>query len=70
MNKATIVLALVMLTSLDGSPVWVESTQVIIIRPHIASCSAGTGAAIRVGPRGLCVREKPEEIMEKMKNAR
>jgi len=68
--RKNLLAALIMLTSLDGSPVWVESAQVIIIRPHIASCSAGTGAAIRVGPRGLCVREKPEEIMEKMKNAR
>jgi hypothetical protein len=61
--------ALIMLTALDGRSVWVESTAVQIIRTHSAECGAGTGAVIRVGPSALCVKETPEEIREKIRDA-
>jgi len=65
-----IVLALVMLTALDGTPVWVESTAVQVIRPSTAHCKSGHGAAIRVTSMALCVRETPEEIRVKLKDAK
>jgi len=64
-----IVLALIMLTALDGSPVWVESTAVQVIRPSTAHCKSGHGAAIRVTSMALCVRETPEQIQEKLRKA-
>lgn len=63
---------MIMLTSLDGTPVWVESSQIIVIRPQRemgGECKEGTGAAIRIGAKGLCVRETPDEIREKIRNA-
>jgi len=65
-----IVLALIMLTALDGTPVWVESTAVQVIRPSTAHCKSGHGAAIRVTSMALCVRETPEEIRVKLKDAK
>ena len=65
-----IVLALIMLTALDGSPVWVESTAVQVTRPSTAHCMSGHGAAIRVTSMALCVRETPEEIRGKLKDAK
>jgi hypothetical protein len=61
--------ALILLTQLDGKAVWVESSQVQIIRAQSAECGAGTGAVIRVGSHALCVRETPEEIREKIRDA-
>ena len=62
-------LGLIILTQLDGSPVLVESTQVTIIRVHSHECGAGTGAVIVVGSRALCVKEMPDEIRAKIKEA-
>lgn len=64
-------LALIMLTSLDGSPIWVESTQIVIIRPARGGkqCADSVGAGIRIGSTSLCVRETPEQIQRKMKDA-
>lgn len=64
-----IVLAMIALTSLDGSPVWVESTAVTIMRPSRKECKEGNGAAVRVGSSGLCVKESPEQIKELIRNA-
>ena len=62
-------IALILLTQLDGKPVWVESTQVQIIRSQSTECGAGTGAVIRVGQHALCVKETPAEIREKIMEA-
>ena len=64
-----IVLALIMLTSLDGSPVWVESNHVIILRHATSDCKSKTGSGILVGTTKLCVRETPEQIQEKLRKA-
>jgi hypothetical protein len=66
-------LALVMLTQLDGSPIWIESNAVQIIKPshfehHKRQCGPQAGAAIRLGTVGLCVKETPDEIRRKIKN--
>jgi hypothetical protein len=63
-------LALILLTALDGSPVWVESTQVIIIRAQSHECGKGHGAVIRVGATALCVRETQDEILTKIEEAK
>lgn len=61
---------MILLTSLDGSPVWVESTAVTIVRPSRKECKEGNGAAIRIGATGLCVQETPEQIKELVRNAK
>lgn len=63
-------LALIMLTSLDGSPVWVESEFVQVVRPATTQCHGAHGGVIRVGGYVLCVKETPEQIQEKLRNAR
>lgn len=62
-----------MLTALDGSPVWVESTSIQIIRPASQKnkqCEAHVGAGVRIGTYAMCVRETPEEIQRKITNAK
>jgi hypothetical protein len=61
--------ALIMLTSLDSSPIWVESTQVQVIRIRSSECGVGAGAVIRIGSTTLCVKESAEEIREKIRDA-
>jgi hypothetical protein len=61
--------ALILLTSLDGKPIWVESTAVVIIRTQSHECKEGHGSVIRVGANALCVRETPDQIREAIKNA-
>jgi len=61
------ILALVMLTALDGSPVWIESEFVQVIRPAQKQCHTTHGGVIRVGGYVLCVKETPEEIEQKMR---
>lgn len=61
-----VVFGLIMLTQLDGSPVWVESTQVQIIRVRGSECGPGVGSVIAVGPRVLCVKEKSDEVRSKI----
>lgn len=60
------------LTALDGSPIWVDATPgvVSIIRQSKSECKHGTGAAISVGGRGLCVKETPDEIRQKIREAK
>jgi len=59
-----VVLTLILLTQLDGTPIWVESKAIQAIRPSRDSgqCRHGGGAAIRLSSIGLCVKEKPDEI--------
>jgi uncharacterized protein YlzI (FlbEa/FlbD family) len=64
-------LVLVMLTQLNGAPVWIESTAIQAIRPAQHShCQVPHGAAIRLGGIGLCVKETPEEVREKLKGVK
>lgn len=58
---------LIMLTSLDGSPIWVESSQVQIVRPATQQCQSANGSGIQVGSVAVCVRETPDEIREKLR---
>lgn len=58
-------LAFILLTQLDGSPVWVESNAIQAIKPNsrqAKSCHASAGAVVRLGALALCVKETPEEI--------
>jgi hypothetical protein len=64
-----VLLSLIVLSGLDGSPIWVESTQIIIIRIHSKECGPGAGAVIRVGPNALCVRESESVIRRKVYEA-
>jgi uncharacterized protein YlzI (FlbEa/FlbD family) len=63
-----VVVMLILLTQLDGNPVWVESKAIQAIRPSRDSgqCRYGGGSAIRLTGMGLCVKEKPDEIREKI----
>ena len=69
-------LALIMLTQLDGNPIWVESSAIIIVKQSHTGyhqqrqCSHAAGAAIRVGTMGLCVKEVPDQIRRKIDEGR
>jgi hypothetical protein len=69
-RRGIIFFSLIILSALDGSPVWVESTQVIIIRTHSKECGPGTGAVIRVGTVALCVKESESTIRQKIYEAK
>jgi hypothetical protein len=69
MKLAGLALTLILLTALDGKPVWVESTAVVIIRTQSHECQHGHGSVIRVGTNALCVRESADQIREKIKGA-
>lgn len=60
--------ALILLTSLDGKPVWVESTQVIIVR-HSLDCAHGQATAVMIQSKALCVKETIDEIRDKVRKA-
>lgn len=62
--------SLILLTQLDGSPVWVEATQVQIIRVRSSECGPGAKSVVRVGQTTLCLKESPEQVQEKIKGAR
>ena len=61
--------AFILLTLLDGKPVWVESTAVTIIREGHAQCAAANVTAIKVGSNALCVKETSEMIRQKIQDA-
>lgn len=63
-------LALIMFTQLDGSPVWVESSQVQIIRVHGNECGHSARSVIRVVSTTLCIKEPPDVVRSKIENAR
>lgn len=63
-------LALIMLTQLDGSPVWVESTQVQIIKVRANECGPTAKSVIRVLSTTLCIKEAPELVREKIERAK
>ena len=69
-NQMLVLFTLIMLTALDGSPIWVESAHVQIIRPATAQCQAQNGSGVQVGSVAVCVRETPEEIQEKLRRAK
>ena len=66
-------LVLILLTQLDGSPVYVEHSAIYIVNPDFAEqsgqCPKHTGAAITVGNRGLCVKEDVPQICDKIERA-
>ncbi len=61
--------ALIMLTQLDGNPVWVEVDQIQAIRPNtheVKTCAPNAGALVRLGAIALCVKETPMQIRDKI----
>jgi hypothetical protein len=69
MRKEFLFFSFILLTSTNGDPVWVESTSVDIIRTHTVQCHEKHGAVIRIGATTLCVKETPDQIQEKIRNA-
>jgi len=63
-------LAFIILTSLDGSPIYVESSQVQIIRQATKQCHNARGSGVQIGSVALCVRETPDQIRERVKGAK
>jgi hypothetical protein len=64
-----IVLAVILLTTPDGKPIWVETEHIRTIRPdHDGGCPPRSSAIIRFDQGStLCVMEKPSEITDKAK---
>lgn len=69
-HRRLVFFSLILLTQLDGSPVWVESTQVQIIRVRGSECGPGVGSVIAVGTRVLCIKEKSDEVRQKIEGTR
>lgn len=69
MVRDVTLLAFIMLTALDGSPIWVDHAQVQIIRPATQQCKTHNASGIQVSGKALCVRETPAEIQEKIRKA-
>jgi len=63
-KRAALLFAWVLLTDLNGGPVWVQSESAQVIRGKTDSCRTGVGSTIRVGSNAFCVREPPEQILE------
>ena len=64
-----IAVALIVLTQLDGAPIFIESDQVAIIKGSSARdtyCKSGHGSVVNISGRGLCVKESPKEICDKI----
>ncbi len=63
---------LIMLTQLDGRPIWVESTAIIAVKPahEAGQCHHPYGAAVRVGTTNLCVKETTDEIRQRVRDAK
>ena len=61
-----LLLGFILLTQLDGSAVFVESTQIQIIRVRSSECGHGAGCVIRVGSTTLCVKETADQVRKKI----
>lgn len=59
-------LILILLTTLDDKPVWVESTQVIVVRRSL-DCAHGSATAVLVQSKALCVKESVDDVRERVK---
>ena len=68
-GAGNVLFSLIVLTQLDGSPIWVEATQVQIIRMRSHECGQGTGSVVRIGTTNLCVKETSDEIRAKIREA-
>jgi uncharacterized protein YlzI (FlbEa/FlbD family) len=69
MKRAGVFFSFILLTAMNGDPVWVDSMAVDIIRTHTVQCHEAHRAVIRIGATTICVKETPEEIQEKIKKA-
>ena len=65
-SPAFLLFALILLTQLDGNPIWIETSHLSIIKTH---CHNKPGSVIAVGGRELCVKETADQIRELIKNA-
>lgn len=59
-------LALIVLMKLDGSPLWVESSQVFIVQQS-RDCAHERATTIMVSGKAFCVKETIDEVREKIK---
>ena len=63
------ILVVIMLTLLDGHPIWIESSHIQSIRAPNGHCTTGANSIIRFDAGGgiLCVKETPSEVGDKIK---
>jgi uncharacterized protein YlzI (FlbEa/FlbD family) len=62
-----IVFVVILLTTPDGQPIWIESRHIQSIRSPDHHCPDRSSAVIRFDNGGtLCVMEKPSEISDKV----
>ena len=54
-----------MLTKLDGSPLWVESSQVFIVQQS-KDCAHAQATTILVSSKPFCVKETIDQVREKV----
>lgn len=58
--------ALIMLTQLSGQPLWVESSQVFVLRESL-DCAHKQATTIMVSGKPFCVKETIDQVREKVK---
>jgi uncharacterized protein YlzI (FlbEa/FlbD family) len=64
---AMVLFVVILLTTLDGHPIWIESKHIQSIRAPDGHCAPRSSAFIRFDNGGtLCVMEKPSEIFDKV----
>jgi hypothetical protein len=62
-----VVLTVILLTTPDGKPIWVESFHIRTIRPDHNGCPPRSSSVIKFDQGStLCVMEKPSEIDDKV----
>jgi len=61
------VFVVIVLTTPDGQPIWVQSEHIQSIRGHGGNCHERSGSMIRFDNGGtLCARETPRDIYDKV----
>ena len=62
-----IILIVILLTTPDGKPIWIESKHIQSIRAPDGHCAPRSSSLVRFDNGGtVCVMEKPGEISDKV----
>ena len=64
---ATILFLVIMLTTPDGTPIWIEVEHIQSIRASGPHCHGHSSAVVRFDNGSiLCVIERPEEVIDRI----
>lgn len=67
MSPRLALLAFVLLTKPDGSPIWVNPAEVLTVQQaHRPDWPAACRSAIKLSEGAICVREEPADVIERL----